>query len=1052
LSEEIMAKAVHHLCRILPTALLAFLPAGLFAQTTLVPVIVEAESGTRGSEYALGTDTSVSPAVNYVFPTTDFPPGPPPVTQNPGTVERVATYSVTFPEAGTWQLYARVRVGPAGANDDSMYYGNGFGIKTVTLVGNGSDGQWVTVNQLATGGWNRVTDRVTGGGTAGNQVWKWAKLSGVDWGDQPANFVVPADALMQTFQIGARENGLFIDKFAFGQEGVFFTVGNLDSGSAGTTEPPPPPYVPPGPPLALDQPKFLGGVSSPSQNLNFNAYFNQVTPENGGKWGSVEGTQNSMNWGELDTAYAMAKNNLLKAPGDPRDGTPYPLPFRLHTLIWGNQQPSWIAALPQEQQRAEIEEWFRLVSERYPDIDYIDVVNEPLHDPPDDPADGGYIGALGGAGETGWDWILTAFELARQYFPHSKLGINEFSVTNDGNLVLRYIEIIELLKARGLIDTIGVQGHAFSTRAPNATTIANLNLLAATGLPIYVTEMDIDGPSDEIQLADYQRIFPAFWEHPAVRGITLWGYRPGHWRTAQGAYIVLDNGAERPAMLWLKDYVPNAVLAPWITASPESRTATVGDTVSFSCAGGGSQPLAFQWRKDTVDIAGNTSATTATLTLEDVRTGDAGSYDCVVSNAAGSATSAAATLTVDKALAGVVLGNLAAVYDGTPHAASAITDPPGLAVVITYDGSMAPPVGAGRYAVSATIVEADYFGSALGTLTIAKAAAPIAFGGTEQLYDGTPRPVTVTTTPAGLAVAVTYDGVATPPTFPGRYAVAAAVEDANYEGVAQASLTITTTALVSHAPTLKGRLDGSLHLRLPETTAVGTDAHISGDLLVPGTPAVRLIGRPAYGGTIEGEGEPLPDDYAVRITGGAALRHVVRRIDPVEVLAVKTPPPPPGTRTVIIRRPGQSPGDFATLRNLILQGDVGFVEVPPGTYGTFVVNGNGGLTLGVAGATEPAVYNLQGLLFYGGTLRIVGPVELVLGDASIFNEVAAGGAAGARLDVSAASPRLTFNGDSAVPTFVHAASSLVVLNGRLQGRVIADRLNLNAEGWLIAEE
>ena len=71
----------------------------------------------------------------------------------------------------------------------------------------------------------------------------------------------------------------------------------------------------------------------------------------------------------------------------------------------------------------------------------------------------------------------------------------------------------------------------------------------------------------KIQLADYQRVFPVFWEHPAVRGITLWGYRPGHWRSAQGAYLVLANGAERPAMLWLKQYVAETPLAAWVKLS-----------------------------------------------------------------------------------------------------------------------------------------------------------------------------------------------------------------------------------------------------------------------------------------------------------------------------------------------------------------------------------------------------------------------------------------------------------------------------------------------------
>jgi Glycosyl hydrolase family 10/Cadherin domain len=88
-----------------------------------------------------------------------------------------------------------------------------------------------------------------------------------------------------------------------------------------------------------------------------------------------------------------------------------------------------------------------------------------------------------------------------------------------------------------------------------ALQMANLDLLAQTGLPIYVTEMDIDGPTDEAQLSDYQWIFPIYWDHPAVKGITMWGYRPGMWRTPQGAYLVYENGAERPAMVWLQKYV-----------------------------------------------------------------------------------------------------------------------------------------------------------------------------------------------------------------------------------------------------------------------------------------------------------------------------------------------------------------------------------------------------------------------------------------------------------------------------------------------------------------
>lgn len=91
-------------------------------------------------------------------------------------------------------------------------------------------------------------------------------------------------------------------------------------------------------------------------------------------------------------------------------------------------------------------------------------------------------------------------------------------------------------------------------------------------MPLYATELDIDGPpaetpqSDTVQLKEYQRVFPLFWEHPAIKGVTVWGYRPGHWRTAQGAPLVYSNGAEKAAMVWLKQYVANTVLPITLTS------------------------------------------------------------------------------------------------------------------------------------------------------------------------------------------------------------------------------------------------------------------------------------------------------------------------------------------------------------------------------------------------------------------------------------------------------------------------------------------------------
>jgi endo-1,4-beta-xylanase len=317
--------------------------------------------------------------------------------------------------------------------------------------------------------------------------------------------------------------------------------------------------------------KFLGSVNELTQPL-FTQYFNEVTPENAGKWGSAAGTTRTaaMRWTALDQAYTFAKSNGYK--------------FNFHILVWGNQQPTWMASLPADEQLVEIKKWFAAVAERYPDIDYLQVVNEPLHDPPDctHPANqgnncnasGNYARALGGANGTdgtGWDWVLNAFRLAKQYFPNTKLMLNDYSITNSDSATTQYLQIINILKRENLLDVIGEQGHAFSTTGNMAVHKANLDRLAATGIPIQITELDIDGlasgatPGDVVQLNNFRRIVPVFWEHPAVQGITVWGWRqPNHWRNAQNAPIVLSDNTPKPAALWLYNYVRG--IAPVVRA------------------------------------------------------------------------------------------------------------------------------------------------------------------------------------------------------------------------------------------------------------------------------------------------------------------------------------------------------------------------------------------------------------------------------------------------------------------------------------------------------
>ena len=69
----------------------------------------------------------------------------------------------------------------------------------------------------------------------------------------------------------------------------------------------------------------------------------------------------------------------------------------------------------------------------------------------------------------------------------------------------------------------------------------------------------------------------------------------------------------------------------------------------------------------------------------------------------------------------VHLAGLVTTYDGAGKSASVTTDPGGLAVAVTYNGSAVLPVNAGSYAVSATVTAPGYVGSASGTLVIVSA-------------------------------------------------------------------------------------------------------------------------------------------------------------------------------------------------------------------------------------------------------------------------------------------------------------------------------------------
>jgi hypothetical protein len=84
-------------------------------------------------------------------------------------------------------------------------------------------------------------------------------------------------------------------------------------------------------------------------------------------------------------------------------------------------------------------------------------------------------------------------------------------------------------------------------------------------------------------------------------------------------------------------------VAPSLTAQPQNASVSAGSAATFSVAATGTAPLSYQWQFNGANITGVASSA---FTKNSVQASDAGSYSVVVSNAAGSVTSASAVLTV----------------------------------------------------------------------------------------------------------------------------------------------------------------------------------------------------------------------------------------------------------------------------------------------------------------------------------------------------------------------------------------------------------------------
>ena len=191
--------------------------------------------------------------------------------------------------------------------------------------------------------------------------------------------------------------------------------------------------------------KFVGNVTTNDSadigGLKFSTYWDQLTPENAGKWGSVQATASSaFNWTTLDAIYDYTqKNNII---------------FKEHVFIWGSQQPGGTITV------SHVKNWMKTFCARYPNTKLIDVVNEPPpHTTPT------YVNNIGGGTDTSWQWIINAFTWAREACPNAILILNDYNNIEYTSDATNFVNIANKVKAAGApIDAPRGAGSRFGWR------------------------------------------------------------------------------------------------------------------------------------------------------------------------------------------------------------------------------------------------------------------------------------------------------------------------------------------------------------------------------------------------------------------------------------------------------------------------------------------------------------------------------------------------------------------------------------------------------------
>ena len=206
-------------------------------------------------------------------------------------------------------------------------------------------------------------------------------------------------------------------------------------------------------------------------------HFNSITPENILKWEEVHPDPDRYHFEAADQYVAFGEKNKMHITG--------------HTLVWFYQTPDWVFQdesgnpMSRDGLLKRMKEHIFTVMGRYKGrIHGWDVVNEAI-------SSDGQFRKNKWLEIIGEDYVLKAFEYARQADPDAQLYYNEYDFEHPAKCE-GVIRLIENLESKGIrIDGIGIQGHWFLTY-PSIGDIENYILaLSKLGVKLMITELDV---------------------------------------------------------------------------------------------------------------------------------------------------------------------------------------------------------------------------------------------------------------------------------------------------------------------------------------------------------------------------------------------------------------------------------------------------------------------------------------------------------------------------------------------------------------------------------